>query len=219
MAKQKDLVLLLQRALPRFASDIDHRMRALREGDQALLPTGGRGPHAPELTAADAAYILIAALSLERPKDGNVLAETIVMADIANQEPEIFVSPGVVEPSREAQGEPIYRGDRGTIKVQASLTFHEALTNLLTEECSPPPLYVQLHPLSRGAIICFRHEWYHESDPYGEGKKVFFGQTASHSRPVGVIFEISAVLINQVKSLLLPSPADEPHDKDGGISA
>jgi hypothetical protein len=54
----RELELLLGQLTPRSKSDLDIRMRKLRQAD--LLPKGGRGPNAPNIGARDAAMMIIA---------------------------------------------------------------------------------------------------------------------------------------------------------------
>lgn len=211
MAKQKDLVVLLQQVLPRFASDIDHRMRALRQGSRALLPQGGRGPNAPELTPTDAAHILIAAMSLERPKDENIVRETMMMADLPNAVQQTHIHKGVVEPWRQAPEEPTDSRKAANSEISSSPTFLEALTKVVTRWCEPPVLYVRFYPLTRGAEICFRCENWDEVEAFEPGVKVTFGRTDTLSKTVGVSFEMSAVLLYEVRGLLYES--DDEDDK------
>jgi hypothetical protein len=56
--RARELELLLGKFTPRSKSDLDIRMRKLREAK--LLPTGGRGPHAPHIGPREAATMLIA---------------------------------------------------------------------------------------------------------------------------------------------------------------
>jgi hypothetical protein len=56
--RARELELLLSELSPRSKSDLDIRMRKLREAK--LLPTGGRGPNAPHIGPRDAATMLIA---------------------------------------------------------------------------------------------------------------------------------------------------------------
>lgn len=56
--------------LPYSASDIDQRTRRLRE--LSLLPDGGRGRHAPDINACDAALLFLALLADEAADAGKV---------------------------------------------------------------------------------------------------------------------------------------------------
>jgi hypothetical protein len=56
--RARELELLLGELTPRSKSDLDIRMRKLREAK--LLPTGGRGPNAPHIGPREAATMLIA---------------------------------------------------------------------------------------------------------------------------------------------------------------
>jgi hypothetical protein len=56
--RARELELLLGELTPRSSSDLDIRMRKLREAK--LLPTGGRGPNAPHIGPREAATMLIA---------------------------------------------------------------------------------------------------------------------------------------------------------------
>jgi hypothetical protein len=56
--RARELELLLGELTPRSKSDLDIRMRKLREAK--LLPTGGRGPNAPHISPREAATMLIA---------------------------------------------------------------------------------------------------------------------------------------------------------------
>jgi hypothetical protein len=56
--RARELELLLGEWTPRSKSDLDIRMRKLREA--RLLPIGGRGPYAPEVGPREAATVLIA---------------------------------------------------------------------------------------------------------------------------------------------------------------
>lgn len=63
----KQLERLLTTEMQRNPSDLDLRGRALREAK--LIPTGARGPHAPELSPSDAAAFLIGAVGARNATD------------------------------------------------------------------------------------------------------------------------------------------------------
>lgn len=69
-----ELARTLEILQPHGPTHLDHLMRSLRAG--GLLPLGGRGASAPDLTPHEAANMLLGLATADKPTDGAAMAAT-----------------------------------------------------------------------------------------------------------------------------------------------
>lgn len=173
------------------------------------------------LRPIDAAHIILAALSLERPKDGNVVKETKKMAFL----PMRFMGRMGVDGLED-------RAPRGDgVGLEGCSSFREALIFVLNNIMSPSVLHIRVDPVKHFAEICLQHEDCDEDFPDLEGERYRFGEDELLHRNIGVSFEISRHVLWRVKGLLsevsdkyaemsgLREPTSEDHFWNVGTSS